>query len=493
MQYISTRGAGPVSAAEAILMGLAPDGGLWTPQRLPRIPADQLAGLFRLSYHQLAYAILHPFLEEFDRLEALLAETYSPGRFEACGPAPVSPLDSDTYLLELYHGPTLAFKDLALQLLPRLMVESARITGEGQGVLVLAATSGDTGKAALEGFAGVPGTRVAVLYPNEGVSPAQRRQMVTQPGDNVWVYGLEGNFDDAQRQVKALQGDGGFLSALKAENWRVSSANSMNIGRLLPQIVYYFYAYGRLVQGGSLTLGEKVDFVVPTGNFGDILAGWYARAMGLPVGKLICASNANRVLTDFFRQGSYDVRRPFHKTLSPSMDILISSNLERLLFETADHDAGKVTGWMQALAREGWYAVPHWQTVLEGFWAGYADDGMTRQAIAEAYGKGRLVDPHTGVALHVLAQYRKTDCDHRKAVVLATASPYKFSTTVLEALGQTSAQEDGRQAIDRLEAASGVEAPPAIKDVWRMPERHTSCGDAAAMRRSLLDFARRKP
>lgn len=490
MQYVSTRGAGPVTAAQAILMGLAPDGGLWTPQQLPRIPEGRMAGLFRLPYHQLAYAILQPFLEEFDRLETILEETYSPGRFEECGPAPVSRLDQDTYLLELYHGPTLAFKDLALQLLPRLMVESARIAGEDQGVLVLAATSGDTGKAALEGFAGVPGTGVAVLYPNEGVSPAQRRQMVTQPGKNVWVYALEGNFDDAQRQVKALQGDGPFLAALAEAKWRVSSANSMNIGRLLPQIVYYFYAYGRLVEAGRLALGEKVDFVVPTGNFGDILAGWYARAMGLPVGELICASNANRVLTDFFRQGSYDVHRPFHKTLSPSMDILVSSNLERLLFEAADRDAGRVSEWMQALAREGRYTLPGWQTALEGIWAGCADDGMTCQAIADAYKQGRLVDPHTAVALHVLTQYRCAAPRRRPAVVLATASPYKFSTTVLKAIGQTTDGRDGRQAILDLESASGVPAPKAILRVWDMPELHTQRGDAAAVRCSLMDFVR---
>jgi threonine synthase len=492
MQYVSTRGAGPVSAAEAILMGLAPDGGLWTPAHLPWISEDRLAGLFQLPYHQLAYAVLHPFLEKFDRLEALLEETYSPGRFEICGPAPVSRLDQNTYLLELYHGPTLAFKDLALQLLPRLMVESARITSEERGVLVLAATSGDTGKAALEGFADVPGTRVAVLYPNEGVSPAQRRQMVTQPGENVWVYALEGNFDDAQRQVKALQGDGPFLAALSEAKWRVSSANSMNIGRLLPQIVYYFYAYGRLVEEGLLALGEKVDFVVPTGNFGDILAGWYARAMGLPVGELVCASNANRVLTDFFRQGGYDVRRPFHKTLSPSMDILVSSNLERLLFEAAGRDAGRVTGWMQALARDGCYTLPGWQTALEGFWAGCADDAMTCQAIADTYKQGRLVDPHTAVALHVLTQYRCATPRRRPAVVLATASPYKFSATVLEAIGQATDGRDGRQTILDLEAASGMPAPEAILRVWDMPELHTQRGGATAMRSSLLEFVRSK-
>jgi len=489
MRYFSTRGAGPVSAAEAILMGLASDGGLWTPESLPQISLSEMADLFDLPYHKLAETILRPFLTEFDNLSAIVEETYAPGRFDEAGPAPVSRLDEDTSLLELYHGPTLAFKDLALQLLPRLMVESARITGENQGVLVLAATSGDTGKAALEGFADVPGTRVAVLYPVEGVSPAQKRQMITQKGNNVWVYALEGNFDDAQRQVKALQSEPDFHSFLAENGWRVSSANSMNIGRLLPQIVYYFYAYGRLVKEGSVSLGDKVDFVVPTGNFGDILAGWYAKGMGLPVGELICASNANRVLTDFFATGTYDVHRPFHKTASPSMDILVSSNLERLLYELAGRNSETVRGWMKALTEEGIYKLPGFDAAKEGFAAGCADDDMTRAAISVAWEKGALVDPHTAVALHVLGEYRKSH-ESRQSVVLSTASPYKFSATVLEAIGQAAPEGDDRLAQQNLESVSGVKAPEAIKRVWEDEVRHKASGNVEAMRASLADFVR---
>ncbi len=492
MLYHSTRGGeNSVQASQAILQGLAGDGGLFVPEDFPAFSPEALQRIPELPYHVLAEEILTPWLTDMRRedIARMAVQAYAPGRFEAGMPAPGSALDGKTFLVELYHGPTLAFKDIALQLLPRLMVNAIRTQRVDEGVLVVAATSGDTGKAALEGFCDVEGTRVGVIYPQDGVSPAQRRQMVTQQGGNVWVRAIRGNFDDAQSAVKAIMGDPAMHMALRERGWRLSSANSINIGRLIPQIVYYFYAYGQLCRQGILAFGEPVDFVVPTGNFGNILAGTYAKAMGLPVHTFLCASNRNNVLTDFFRTGSYSTRRPFYQTASPSMDILISSNLERYLYEKAGRDPKRVAGWMQALREERVYDVGGClDAMTQGMWAGCADDAATLACIARTFReKGRLVDPHTAVALSVLEQYRQEARDGgRPAVVISTASPYKFSLDVLKAVDPGRRCEDDREASRILAGMAQESLPDAITALDTLPELHTCACEPGEVGGELL-------
>ncbi len=465
LEYFSTRNAGErISAAEAITRGLAPDGGLYVPSELPLIDVSEL---LTMDYRARAARILSAFLPEFsqEEIDSLVTAAYG-DNYDDVRIAPLHFTDAGTGYLELWHGPTSAFKDMALQMLPHLLTASLRKCGEEREVCILVATSGDTGKAALEGFADVPGTKILVFYPRDGVSDVQRLQMSTQQGDNVLVCALEGNFDDAQSGVKRIFSDTDLASELSERGWFLSSANSINWGRLLPQIVYYFSAYCDFVNAGRLKLGDALDFCVPTGNFGNILAGWLAKQMGLPAGRFICASNENNVLTDFFANGVYDKNRSFRVTSSPSMDILISSNLERLLYFISRSD-GDVAAWMDSLANTGRYEVPQElaKAISADFEAGFCDDADTAAEIARVWAEhDYLIDTHTAVASQVLANYRKRTGNATPAVIVSTASPYKFCDSVLAALGEPS-DAAGTELIGRLEVVSGTKAPAPLSEL----------------------------
>ena len=462
MDYISTRGQSPaVDSAQAVLSGLAPDGGLYMPRA---IPAFDWQHCLTLSAQQMSAAILSALLPDIPNMEALVKRAYT-GKFETEDLTPTVPV-GDFQVLELFRGPTSAFKDVALSMLPQLLTAAKREKGIAQEIRILTATSGDTGKAALVGFQDVPGVSICVFYPFGGVSQVQRAQMVTQEGENVHVCAVEGNFDDAQTGVKnifaACQG--------KALPFLLSSANSINIGRLAPQIMYYFKSYADLLSRKVISLGDKVDFSVPTGNFGDILAGYLAKKLGLPVGRLICASNANNVLTDFLTTGVYDRRRPLLKTTSPSMDILVSSNLERLLYLLSG-DTALVAGLMKDLSEQGFYRVPDalLGAIQAEFAAGYCDDAQAEAVIGRVYREqGYLMDPHTACGWAAAETHR----GDAPTVVLSTASPYKFSTAVLTAIGaDTSGSEYDR--MERMQTLTGVPIPPALAALRTKPERHT--------------------
>ena len=462
MDYISTRGQSPaVDSAQAVLSGLAPDGGLYMPRA---IPAFDWQHCLTLSAQQMSAAILSALLPDIPNMEALVKRAYT-GKFETEDLTPTVPV-GDFQVLELFRGPTSAFKDVALSMLPRLLTAAKQEKGIAQEIRILTATSGDTGKAALVGFQDVPGVSICVFYPFGGVSQVQRAQMVTQEGENVHVCAVEGNFDDAQTGVKnifaACQG--------KALPFLLSSANSINIGRLAPQIMYYFKSYADLLSRKVISLGDKVDFSVPTGNFGDILAGYLAKKLGLPVGRLICASNANNVLTDFLTTGVYDRRRPLLKTTSPSMDILVSSNLERLLYLLSG-DTALVAGLMKDLSEQGFYRVPDalLAAIQAEFAAGYCDDAQAEAVIGRVYREqGYLMDPHTACGWAAAETHR----GDAPTVVLSTASPYKFSTAVLTAIGaDTSGSEYDR--MERMQALTGIPIPPALAALRTKPERHT--------------------
>ena len=462
MDYISSRGQSPaVDSAQAVLSGLAPDGGLYMSRA---IPAFDWQHCLTLSAQQMSAAILSALLPDIPNMEALVKRAYT-GKFETEDLTPTVPV-GDFQVLELFRGPTSAFKDVALSMLPQLLTAAKREKGIAQEIRVLTATSGDTGKAALVGFQDVPGVSICVFYPFGGVSQVQRAQMVTQEGENVHVCAVEGNFDDAQTGVKnifaACQG--------KALPFLLSSANSINIGRLAPQIMYYFKSYADLLSRKVISLGDKVDFSVPTGNFGDILAGYLAKKLGLPVGRLICASNANNVLTDFLTTGVYDRRRPLLKTTSPSMDILVSSNLERLLYLLSG-DTALVAGLMKDLSEQGFYRVPDalLGAIQAEFAAGYCNDAQAEAVIGRVYREqGYLMDPHTACGW-AAAETHRGDVP---TVVLSTASPYKFSTAVLTAIGaDTSGSEYDR--MERMQALTGIPIPPALAALRTKPERHT--------------------
>ena len=463
MQYISTRNKEQGhTAAQAIAQGLARDGGLLTPAYIPRLPKNALEDLCKMSYQQRAVYVMSLFLEDFSasELAGFAAKAYGPDKFDTPAVAPVRTLSNDLHSLELWHGPTCAFKDMALQMLPHLLTASLKKTQEDKTVCILVATSGDTGKGALEGFKDVEKTRILVFYPKDGVSAVQELQMNTQEGNNVGVCSVYGNFDDAQTGVKKLFSDENLRQELAQRGYFLSSANSINWGRVLPQLVYYTSAYCDLVRDGKLELGDTLNVCVPTGNFGNILAAYYAKEMGVPIGKLICASNSNNVLTDFLTTGVYDRNRPFHNTMSPSMDILISSNLERLLF-AATQDDGEVRSYMEQLAAEGRYEVSDrvksW--IGKQFAAGCCDDAQTQRVIRQVYEKyDYLIDPHTAVAFDVLEQYRRSTGDTTPTVVVSTASPFKFCDNVLGALGHTEIAP-GLEVLDQLTAATGREAP----------------------------------
>lgn len=476
MNYISTRNKGyKVSAAEAIARGLAPDGGLFVPEMIPAISMDEIREMGNKSYQERAFVILKKYLSDFteDELKEIISASYG-SNFDHEDITPLRFIDNNTACLELWHGPTCAFKDLALQMLPHLLTRSLKKCGETREVCILVATSGDTGKAALDGFADVDGTKIIVFYPDDGVSNVQKLQMVTQIGDNVLVYAVKGNFDDAQTGVKKIFGDKEFAGILSDRGYFLSSANSINWGRLLPQIVYYFSAYCDFVNSGNIGWGDLLDYAVPTGNFGDILAGWYAKKMGLPVGNLICCSNANNVLTDFLNTGKYNKNRPFYTTISPSMDILVSSNLERLLF-TVSSDDELVSNLMQRLFAEGSYQVDESviSEIRTDFRSGCCDDTETKDMIRKSYQEENyLIDTHTGVAFRVLEHYRKEN-DTVPTVVLSTASPYKFCDSVLSALGKNVENCPGAELINALHETTGVKAPEPLKDLDKREIRFT--------------------
>ena len=464
MQYVSTRSRSQVSSPEAVLRGLAPDGGLYMPLSFPE-PFDPSA-LTGLSFTEMASRIFALFLDDFEEIPALAARAYR-GKFDCPDVTPLRKAGR-RYILELFHGPTCAFKDVALSVLPHLMTAAMRQTGRSEEIMILTATSGDTGKAAMEGFRDVPGIRITVFYPHGGVSPVQEKQMTSQAGGNVRAAAIRGNFDDAQTAVKEI-----FTKGLPAGTGTVlSSANSINIGRLVPQIVYYYKAYSDLLAAGAVSPGSPVDFTVPTGNFGDILAGFFAKKLGLPVGRLICASNANNVLTDFLRTGLYDRNRPFYKTTSPSMDILVSSNLERLLYMIGSEDCGLVRELMDSLRTSGSFRIPApmRESIQEHFSAGFAGDAAAARAIADVWEKERiLIDPHTAVAWAVADQLPDTG---RPNVILSTASPYKFPAAVLNALGQEAAA-DPFGLMDQLSRLTGTPVPKPLASLKSAPVRFT--------------------
>ena len=478
--YHSTRNSSiSVNGAQAVLQGIAPDGGLFVPENFEKL---DLKELFSLDAYGLFARVLCALLGGWTERE--MRETVVTGyrgRFET---EEVTPLVTagETHILELFRGPTSAFKDVALSLLPYFITRAAREERVTDEIRILTATSGDTGKAALAGFADVPGTSIAVFYPHGGVSEIQRRQMVTQRGQNVRVCAVRGNFDDAQTGVKAIFANEGLKARLKEKSVRLSSANSINLGRLAPQVAYYFKAYGDLMRRGVIRMGDAVNFAVPTGNFGDILAGEYARHMGLPVGKLLCASNRNRVLADYLATGVYDRRREFFHTASPSMDILVSSNLERCLHLLSGGDCALVADQMGQLQRQGYYRTP--ESVMKAFrrdfFGGYASDEDCFRAIDALYREiNYLMDPHTAVAYAVARAYRESTGDNRPMVVLATASPYKFAPDVLRALGQEDAQ--GFAALRRLQEKTGVPIPKNLSELEGLPELHRDVIDVSQM------------
>ena len=481
MQFFSTRDQNrKVTSSQAIAQGLSDEGGLFVPESFPQVDVKALCGL---DYPALAAAVVREYLTDYD--PAFLTEATRSTYGAAFGGKAgyLAPVEGDTYALELWHGPTCAFKDYALQLMPKLLVEAKKNLGRTEKTLILVATSGDTGKAALDGYHDIPGVEIAVFYPTGGTSEIQRLQMATQEGANVAVYAVRGNFDDAQTGVKKVFGDKAIAARLAERNIRLSSANSINWGRLVPQIVYYFYAYFRLAEQGAVEWGKPVDFCVPTGNFGDILAGYYAKQMGLPVGRLVCASNKNNVLTDFLRTGTYDARRTFYKTTSPSMDILISSNLERLLYHVSG-SSEKVTGWMQELSATGKYTVDAEMLakIQQSFAAGYADDADGAAEIKARFdGDHYLCDTHTAVAFRV-AETRRTDAP---MVVLSTASPFKFPRDVLTALGGEAPASDFA-AMAALTAETSAEAPASLRALDKLEVRFKTVLQPADIRTAAL-------
>ena len=465
MKFFSTRDHSRiVTASQAIAQGLSDEGGLFVPESFPQVDVKALCGL---DYPALAAAVVREYLTDYD--PAFLTEATRSTYGAAFGGKAgyLAPVEGDTYALELWHGPTCAFKDYALQLMPKLLVEAKKNLGRTEKTLILVATSGDTGKAALDGYHDIPGVEIAVFYPTGGTSEIQRLQMATQEGANVAVYAVRGNFDDAQTGVKKVFGDKAIAAELEKRNIRLSSANSINWGRLVPQIVYYFAAYAQLLKAGKITFGDEVDFCVPTGNFGDILAGYYAKQMGLPVGKLVCASNENNVLTDFLTTGTYTAKREFFKTTSPSMDILVSSNLERLLYHVTGSDA-EVAGFMQQLAASYTVRPETLAAIQETFSCGWSSEAEVAGEIRSRYEKdGYLCDTHTAVAFHVAAQKKRQGVP---MVVLSTASPFKFPRSVLSALGKA-APENDFEAMQQLEAATGHAAPASLAALRSKPER----------------------
>ncbi|MBU5434824.1 threonine synthase [Pseudoflavonifractor sp. MSJ-37] len=493
MYYVSTRNKGTKKlAAEAIAQGLSRDGGLFTPEVFPKLSGNALETMRDMSYQQRAVYVMKPFLDDFtvSELTAYAKRAYGDNKFDVKEVAPVRQVDDGTYCLELWHGPTCAFKDMALQMLPHLLVGSLTKNAEEKTACILVATSGDTGKAALEGFRDVDKTRILVFYPHGGVSAIQELQMLTQQGKNIGVCAVEGNFDDAQSGVKRLFSDEELRETLAERGYFFSSANSINWGRVLPQVVYYVSAYCDLLRDEKIQPGQKVNVCVPTGNFGDILAAFYAREMGVPLGRFICASNQNKVLTDFIRTGIYDRNRTFYNTISPSMDILISSNLERMIFEFTGRSDAEVRSYMEQLAGQGRYEVSDSVRARfqENFSAGFCDDDQTRAMIAKLWNeKSYLTDPHTAVAFHVLEEYREKTGDDTPTLVVSTASPFKFCSDVLTALGEQDIAQ-GTDVIAQLAAKTGVAAPAPLAGLEHLKSHAPLLSTPADMEKTVLDF-----
>lgn len=490
MHYGSTRGGlKSLKSAEAIKMGLAPDGGLFVPEVRVKMTLDDINELIDMSYQDRAVHILKKYLTDYSDQEIAdcVYNAYTTQKFGDSKIAPVYRLNENVHILELWHGPTCAFKDMALQILPHFLVKAVRKTGETSEIVILVATSGDTGKAALEGFKDVNGTRIIVFFPNKGVSEVQKYQMVTQEGDNVYSIAVEGNFDDTQNGVKEMFTDGVLAEKLETANYKFSSANSINWGRLVPQIVYYFSAYADLVKNGEIKSGQKINFVVPTGNFGNILAAHYAMEMGLPINKLICASNDNNVLTDFIETGVYDRNRDFKKTISPSMDILISSNLERLLYEVTDHNSVLINEWMEKLKLDGKYSIDPVtkKKISSVFWAGYSTESETMKTIEAIYKEYKyVVDTHTAVAVDVYDKYVISTGDITKAVIVSTASPFKFNESVAKSIfGNDDVQGKTEfQLLDILADKCGISIPEGLKDLDKKPVKHNTVCDKSDMK-----------
>lgn len=481
--YVSTRANyQKVTAAQAIAMGMVPEGGLFVPETIPTLSQAELKPQMGKSYTEWACWILEKFLDDYtsEEIAYCISQAYSSDNFDHPDIAPLVELDPRTYIMELWHGPTAAFKDMALQLTPYLLTTAIKKLSIEKKVVILVATSGDTGKAALEGFKDVPGTEIIVFYPAHGVSEVQKLQMVTTTGQNTHVVAVEGNFDDCQSALKEIFADKELGAKLEAKGYQFSSANSINWGRLLPQIVYYFASYSDLIRDKRITFGDVVNFVVPTGNFGNILAGWYAKAMGLPIGKLICASNENKVLTDFFQTGRYDRRREFKQTNSPSMDILISSNLERFLYAMTDNNGVKVAQWMQELQTVGEFQVDE-QTkanIDTCVCGGFADEAQTLETIKGCYEQcGYLLDTHTAVALKVYNDYQKAHQDDHVVIVDSTANPYKFVSSVYQAVNPTPAEKmaDDLELLDQLCSLSKMPVHRGLLDLDKKEVRHNTC------------------
>ncbi len=477
MFYNSTRNSNvKVNSAEAITQGISVEGGLFVPESIPVLSLDEIKAVGDMKYADRAAYVFSKYLTDFTEAEIHYCtdNAYSTKNFETESIAEIAHLFDGTYMLELWHGPTCAFKDMALQILPYFLTTSAKKINLDKKIVILVATSGDTGKAALEGFKDVEGTSILVFYPEDGVSPMQKRQMKTQEGGNVGVCAIKGNFDDCQNGVKAIFTDDEVKNQLENAGLMFSSANSINWGRLVPQVVYYISSYAELVKSGEIELGEKINIVVPTGNFGNILAAYYAKHMGIPVNKLICASNVNNVLTDFINTGIYDRNRQFYATVSPSMDILISSNLERLLYLMTDRNDEVIRDWFGKLASEGRYEVTDdvKAKLADEFWAGCCDDDETKETINAVYGKySYTCDTHTAVAVKVYEDYKKATGDTAKTVIASTASPYKFSAAVLEALEGAESDIDEYAKVDRIAELSKLPVPAALADLKNKPLR----------------------
>ena len=495
MFYTSTRSRKNIESARAITQGIAEDGGLFVPESFPQLTPEFIDSMVGMSYKERAVAVLSRFLTDYTdaELRRCVDGAYT-GTFDNDEPAPLKEVVPGVNLLELWHGPTCAFKDMALQLLPYLLTTAASKTAPGRTMVILVATSGDTGKAALDGFADVENTRIIVFYPEDGVSPMQKLQMTTQTGNNVAVCAIKGNFDDAQTGVKAIFADTSMREFLEARNMEFSSANSINFGRLVPQIVYYVSAYCDLLKNGRIKKGEAFNVVVPTGNFGNILAAYYAKQMGIPVAKFICASNRNNILTDFIRTGTYDRNRPFYTTTSPSMDILISSNLERLLYHLCG-DAAAVADLMKQLKTDGRYTVPPevLAKLQNEFYGGFCDDAATAATIGKLFREHHyLCDTHTGVAVNVYEQYRKETGDATPCVIASTASPYKFAAAVLPAVYDGQIPESGFDQVAKLSEVTGTPVPAPLAGLKNRPVLHKSCTEKEEMSAFIRGFLKSK-
>lgn len=490
IMYSSTRNQNiQVKASEAILKGLSEDGGLFVPNEIPKLDKS-LKELSEMTYQQVAYEVMKLYLTDFteEELKTCIERAYD-SKFDTEVIAPLVEAEG-AYYLELFHGATIAFKDMALSILPHFMITSAKKNQIKNEIVILTATSGDTGKAALAGFANVDGTKIIVFYPKNGVSPIQEKQMVTQKGENTFVVGIHGNFDDAQTGVKMIFSDKELAEEMNEKGYQFSSANSINIGRLVPQICYYVYSYANLLKEGKIAEGEKINVVVPTGNFGNILAAFYAKNMGLPINKLICASNDNKVLYDFFKTGTYDRNREFVLTSSPSMDILISSNLERLIYRIAGNDAQKNRELMAALSSDGVYSITdEMKAALEDFYGNYADEEETANEIKRVYeGCGYVLDTHTSVASAVYQKYVKETGDTTKTVIASTASPFKFTRSVMNAIDKKYDAMGDFELVDELSKIANVKVPQAIEDIRTAPVVHDYQCDADKMKDAVKKF-----